>query len=209
MKGINMNIVKTLRLEKSLLDKVTRICDLKKVTFQQVVIDALEMYVDSIAVPSGTAMDAAEPHPSRSNDLTARMDKSIGRGSQCRLYPRDALGKQFLALAGKKRFASQEDADMWQYIVDVFGDDLTFTELRKQFRYWRNEKHVPKYVAVKCVLRRIYKMAQEEEAAGDRPLSMMSEEEQSLVQVKEMYRRLGFDVENMELCWREESDAAE
>lgn len=191
-----MKIRETFEVDALLLLKLIRISYVNNTTLSQVVEEALEKYVDSIAVPDGTAIDAARPHTSTS-DLTARMEKAFGRSLQYQLYPKDKLGQNLLSLAGKKRFASQEDANMWQYIISVLGDDLTFDELRKQFKYWREERHVSKYVAVKCVLRQTYKMAQEEDTAGS--TSMMSEKEQSLTQVKNMYERLGFDVDNMDL----------
>jgi len=104
-------------------------------------------------------------------------------------YPQDKLGRSFLKMVGVQRFASKKDADLW-FNIKTYVADLSFETLKEEYDYFHNTLKKSKYVALKCVLRKLNKVADEAKAAGHE--EEMSEKEQSRAVIDDMYKRMGF-----------------
>lgn len=193
-------IVVAARISEELNNKLLNVCSIEERSPSYIIGKAIELYVNTTLSPDGLSVAAAKLPLStpRNRDIAARMNKSIGPKNY-ELYPEDELGKLLLSLAGKKRFGSHKDLEKWEYIIGVFGVELTPDHIRKLYSYWRRDRKMSKYAAVKCILNQLYKSAQEEEDTEDvGGHGRVSDKEQSLMAVRGMYKRLGFDVEEMD-----------
>jgi len=188
------------RISEELNEGLLQVCNMEGNSPSHIIRKAIELYVQAVLRTSDSpSLDAKTV---KAHNVMSRMNKSMGRSNSYGLYPKDDLGKYFLSLAGKKRFGSVQDMEKWQFIIGVFYVGLTPDDIKKRYHYWHTERGKSKYSAVRCVLNQLYSMAQEEETTTDIDGSRkVSEQERTSMVVKEMYKRMGFDVDEMDACF--------